>query len=156
LLLRVIDPGLFTLADGRAVGTHGKLYGVLSSISRARQIMTEKKRHTILVVEDVDEISSNMTSALKERGHQVERASNAEQAIKMAETNRPALILTDLDLPTFDSLLDLVRAHADLKNMVVAVIDINHPRVHEPRVNVLNDFEALDDLLQSSQKSQPL
>jgi CheY-like chemotaxis protein len=117
--------------------------------------MTEKKQHTVLVVEDVDEISSNMASALKERGHRVEHASNAKQAIKMAETNRPAMILTDLDLPTFDSLLDLVRGHADLKNMVVAVIDINHPQVHERRVNVLRDFQALDDLLQSSQKSQP-
>lgn len=103
--------------------------------------------HTILVVEDVDEISSNMSAALKDRGHNVERASNAEQAIRMAEANRPAMILTDLDLPTFDRLLELLRAHADLKNMMVAIIDINDPKVDGSQVSVVRDFQALDDLI---------
>ena len=107
--------------------------------------------HTILVVEDVDEISANMSAALKGRGHLVERASNAEQAIRMAEQNRPAMILTDLDLPTFDKLLKLLRAHADLKNMVVAIVDINHPQVADQTVNILCDFQALDELIESSQ-----
>jgi len=107
--------------------------------------------HTILVVEDVDEISANMSAALKGRGHRVEHASNAEQAIKMAEENRPAMILTDLDLPTFDNLMNLVRGHADLKNMLVAIIDINDPPVSDKTVNILCDFQALDDLIESSQ-----
>ena len=107
--------------------------------------------HTILVVEDVDEISASMSAALKERGHLVERASNAEQAIRMAEQNRPAMILTDLDLPTFDKLLKLLRAHADLKNTVVAIVDINHPQVTDQTVNILCDFQELDELIESSQ-----
>ena len=112
--------------------------------------MTEKQLHTILVVEDVDEISANMTAALKERGHLVERASHAEQAIQMAEENRPALILTDLDLPTFDKLMNLLRAHTHLKNMLVAIIDINSPEVSDQTVNILCDFQALDDLIESA------
>jgi PleD family two-component response regulator len=115
--------------------------------------VSKDKPHTILVVEDVDEISANMTAALKQRGHRVEQASNAEQAIQMAEENRPALILTDLDLPTFNQLLNLLLAHADLKNMPVAIMDINHPKVDHDRVNVLHDFQALDDLIQSSQQA---
>lgn len=114
--------------------------------------MAEKKMHTILVVEDNDEISSNMRSALEQRGHRVERALNAEDAIQMAEQNRPAMILTDLDLPTFDQLLKSLRGHADLKNMIVAIIDINHPDTSETRVNVLRDFQALDDLIAASQE----
>jgi len=105
--------------------------------------------HTILVVEDVDEISSNMSAALKERGHRVERASDAEEAIRMAEANRPAMILTDLELPTFDTLLESLRAHADLKNMVVAIIDINEPKVDKSQVNVVRDFQALDALIKA-------
>lgn len=112
-----------------------------------------KKPHTILIVEDVDEISESMSGALRKRGHRVERASNADQAIQMAEENRPALILTDLDLPTFNQLLNLLLAHADLKNMPVAIMDINHPKVYHNRVNVLHDFQALDDLIRSSQQS---
>ncbi|HMH45229.1 MAG TPA: response regulator [Pyrinomonadaceae bacterium] len=115
--------------------------------------MSKNKAHTILVVEDVDEISANMVAALKERGHLVERASDAEQAIQMAEENRPEMILTDLDLPTFDNLMNLLRAHTVLKNMVVAIIDINHPEVSDQTVNVLRDFQALDDLIESTPAS---
>jgi DNA-binding response OmpR family regulator len=112
--------------------------------------MADKHMHTILVVEDNDEISSNMRLALLQRGHRVERAFNAEDAIQMAEQNRPAMILTDLDLPTFDQLLESLRGHADLKNMIVAIIDINHPDIIEPGINVLRDFQALDDLIKAS------
>ena len=115
--------------------------------------MAEKLKQTVLVVEDVDEISLNMSTALNKRGHLVEHASNAEQAIQMAEANRPAMILTDVDLPTFDQLLKLIRGHDGLKNMIVAIIDINDPKVKDGSVNVLVDFQALDDLIESSQQA---
>ena len=108
--------------------------------------------HTILVVEDVAQISSSMRAALDKRGHRVVHASSAEQAIQIAEVNRPAIILTDLELPTFDELLSLLRGHADLKDTVVAIIDLNHPDV-DGNIKVLRDFQALDDLIQSSVKS---
>lgn len=112
-------------------------------------------KHTVLVVEDVAEISSSMRSALDKRGHHVVHASNAEEAIEIAEVNRPAIILTDLELPTFDKLLSLLRAHANLNDTVVAIIDLNHPEV-DGNIRVLPDFQALDDLLQSSEKpAQP-
>jgi len=117
--------------------------------------MSEDQKRTVLVVEDVDEITLNMTSALKKRGHHVVHASNAEDAIQMAEANRPAMILTDLDLPTFDNLLSLLRAHRTLGNLKVAIIDINHPQIKDKRVNVLTDFQALDDLMESPEKSRP-
>ncbi len=113
--------------------------------------MSENQKRTVLVVEDVDEITSNMTSALKKRGHHVMHAVDAEDAIRAAEQNRPTIILTDLDLPTFDKLLSLLRGHDDLKNMVVAIIDINHPTVKDSSVNVLTDFQGLDDLMEASQ-----
>jgi len=89
-----------------------------------------------------------MSAALDKRGHHVVHASNAEDAIQIAETKRPAVILTDLELPTFDQLLSLLRGHADLKNTVVAIIDLNHPKV-DGDIKVLPDFEALDDLIQA-------
>ena len=101
------------------------------------------------MVEDVAEISSSMSAALDKRGHRVMQASNAEQAIQIAEVSRPALILTDLELPSFDKLLSLLKGHAHLNKTVVAVIDLNHPKV-DASIKVLPDFQALDDLLQSS------
>ena len=82
-------------------------------------------------------------------------ASDAEQAIQIAEVNRPALILTDLELPTFDKLLNLLRGHADLNDTLVAIIDLNHPKV-DGNIKVLADFQALDDLLHASGNSDPL
>lgn len=116
----------------------------------AEKDVAEKQKHTVLVVEDVEEISANMASALDKRGHRVMHAVSAGEAIQMAEAHRPTMILTDLDLPTFDELLRLLRGHADLKNTVVAIIDINHPTVKDSSVNVLNDFQALDDLMDVS------
>ena len=112
--------------------------------------MSEDQKRTVLVVEDVDEITLNMTWALKRRGHRVVHASNAEDAIEMAEANRPAMILTDLELPTFDKLLSLLRVHRTLGNLKVAIIDINDPKVKDKSVNVLTDFQALDDLMDAS------
>ena len=117
--------------------------------------MPEKQRRTVLVVEDVDEISANMASALDKRGHRVLHAANAEDAIQMAEANRPAMILTDLDLPTFDRLLNLLRDHTTLKNLKVAIIDINNPHVTDSSVNVLTDFQGLDDLMDTSSDGRP-
>ena len=93
-----------------------------------------------------------MRAALDKRGHHVVHASNAEDAIQMAEMRRPAIILTDLELPTFSDLLGRLRGHADLKDTVVAIIDLNHPDV-DGNIKVLPDFEALDDLVQASAKS---
>ena len=96
----------------------------------------------------------NMTAALKKRGHRAVHASNAEDAIQMAEINRPAMILTDLDLPTFDKLLSLLRAHRTLGNLKVAIIDINHPTIKDESVHVLEDFQSLDDLMDASEEAQ--
>jgi chemosensory pili system protein ChpA (sensor histidine kinase/response regulator) len=108
------------------------------------------KRRTILVVEDVDEIRSQMSEMLRKKGHQILSAANAEDAIKIAEHDRPHMILTDLDLPTFDALVQLVRAHKDLGTIPMAVIDINGPELKPTQdVKILSDFEQLDYFLQS-------
>ncbi len=113
--------------------------------------MSTPTGRTILVVEDVDEISSQMNRLLTKRGHRVLQASNAEEAIRIAEANHPTIILTDLDLPTFDTLMKLVEEHKDLRNLLVAIIDIDTPKVSDGRLKVLADFDSLDDLIASTQ-----
>jgi CheY-like chemotaxis protein len=109
------------------------------------------KPKTILVVEDVDEISSQMGAVLCKKGHRILRAANATDAIQIAERDRPHMILTDLDLPSFDSLMRLVRDHKDLKNMPVAIIDIDDTGlIPQDGLKVLSNFDQLDELLDSS------
>ena len=111
---------------------------------------------TILVVEDIDEISLQMHQLLDRRGHRVLHASNAEEAISIAEKDHPLMILTDMELPTFDVLLKLLRAHDGLKNMVVAIIDIYEPKMTDDSIKVLPDFAALDTLISATYKGQQL
>ncbi len=113
--------------------------------------MTITTGRTILVVEDIDEISVQMNQLLTKRGHRVLQASNAEEAILIAEQSHPAMILTDLDLPTLGLLTKLISEHKDLGELVVAVIDINTPEVSDGRLRVLPDYDALDDLIGSTQ-----
>ena len=92
-----------------------------------------------------------MYQLLTKRGHRVLQASNAEDAIQIAEQSHPAMILTDLDLPTLDLLMKLIAEHKDLGELAVAIIDINNPEVSNNRLKILPDYSALDDLISSTQ-----
>ena len=110
------------------------------------------KTRTVLVVEDVDEISSQMGAMLRQKGHLILNAVNADEAIRIAERNRPSMILTDLDLPTFDALVRRVREHTVLRDTLVAIIDINDPEINpQDNLKVLHNFEQLDELLDSAE-----
>jgi CheY-like chemotaxis protein len=116
-------------------------------IEAVSKIVERGNTRTVLVVEDVEEISSQMATMLRGKGHRVIFATDAREAISEAEREPPALILTDLDLPSFDTLLNLVREHEALKKIDVVVIDINHPHLSRNDVKVLNNFDQLDNLL---------
>lgn len=108
-----------------------------------------KGKRTILIVEDEDEIGSNMNAMLARKGYRVLRAKNDDEAITSAEQDRPTMILTDLDLPTLDSMILRIRAHETLKNMLVAVIDIDGPAPKDG-IKILNNFDELDQLISST------
>lgn len=112
----------------------------------------KRKDKTVLIVEDVEEIISQMRAMLHHRGHRILQAANAQEAIEIAERERPNMILTDLDLPTFDLLVRGVRGHKDLSNMLMAIMDINGPVLRaEDNLKVLANFNQLDALLDSAE-----
>ena len=77
-------------------------------------------------------------------------AVNADEAITIAEQRRPVMILTDLELPTLGFLMQRIRGDGDLKDMRVAIIDVNGPEVRqEYEMTVLADFDQLDAAIQS-------
>jgi CheY-like chemotaxis protein len=125
---------------------------VLNNTQQRRcNLSYKRKRKTVLIVEDVDEISSQMGAMLRRKGHRILQAANAADAIRIAEHKRPNMILTDLDLPTFDSLVRLVRGHEELSHMLVAVIDIDDPDLREQDgLKVLSNFDQFDDLIDAA------
>lgn len=111
--------------------------------------MRAKEKHgkTVLVVEDQDEISQNMKAMLARKGYHVLNAVDAEGAISIARECAPSIILTDLDLPTLDQLMEELALQDGLSRIPVVVIDINHPENARDDVRILNSFEDLDELL---------
>jgi CheY-like chemotaxis protein len=56
----------------------------------------------ILLVED-DEMSADMlVRRLRRRGHEVLHATDGAQAVAMTRTDRPELVLMDMNLPVMD------------------------------------------------------
>jgi DNA-binding NtrC family response regulator len=114
--------------------------------------MTEKsKTRIIIVVEDDPEISSQMGGMITAKGHRPLFASSAEEAIGIAEQDRPAMVLTDVQLPTLDTLLHLLSKHKTLQDMTVAIIDLDQPDLSHltlrQNLRILIDFDHLDDFV---------
>ncbi len=59
---------------------------------------------TVLVVEDFEDNRFMMRRLLEMSGYRVVEAVNGEQAVEVAATERPDLILMDLSLPKLDGL----------------------------------------------------
>jgi DNA-binding NtrC family response regulator len=121
-----------------------------SSVSSGAEGNRLKKKgvNTILVVEDIPEIALHMKRRLIERGHKVIWEQDPGNAIQIAEQNPPSIILTDLELPKLELLLELVNKHPHLNKLPVAAIDINHSEFNG-RVKILPDFDALEEFVEA-------
>ena len=79
---------------------------------------------TILVVEDYEDTSLAMRLALEEKGYHILEASDGEQAVRLAERERPEVILMDLNLPVLDgfSAAERIRANPELKETIIVAV----------------------------------
>jgi two-component system cell cycle response regulator DivK len=65
---------------------------------------TEKNEKTLLLVEDTEDNRFMLRRLLEMEGYRVVEARNGEEAVKVAQNEKPALILMDLSLPVIDGL----------------------------------------------------
>ena len=64
----------------------------------------EKSTRRIMVVEDYDDTRMLLKQGLEMLGYSVLEASNGQEAVDIADRERPDLILMDLDLPILDGI----------------------------------------------------
>ncbi len=113
---------------------------------------------TILVVEDYEDTSLAMRLALDQKGYHILEASDGEQAVRVAERERPDVVLMDLNLPVLDGFAAArrIRADPELKETVIIAVTAYHDP--ELRARALDagcnafvtkpiDFEGLGDLI---------
>ena len=106
------------------------------------------ERTRVLLVEDVDWIRAMMRASLEAQGYGVTEARDEREAVAAAERERPRLLLTEEELPTFDALMRSSRAHPALALVPVAVInpDAEDGTLYDG-AHVLSDYEQLERLL---------
>ena len=81
-------------------------------------------RPTVLVVEDFEDNRFMMRRLLEMSGYRVVEAVNGNQAVEVAERERPDIILMDLSLPMLDGLAATrrIRAHDGLSKVPIVAV----------------------------------
>jgi len=78
----------------------------------------------ILVVDDEDDILRFLELVLREKGYQVVTAGSGHEALKLAQLNRPDLVLLDIMMPQMDGweVLKLLRVADATAGVPVAML----------------------------------
>ena len=86
--------------------------------------MQEKSKPTILVVDDFDDSRLLLRTWLERKGFQVIEAENGNEAVSQAESQRPDLIIMDLEMPELDGLAATrkIRNMQELKGVPVLAV----------------------------------
>ena len=120
---------------------------------------SEKNRPRLLLVEDSGDNRFMMKRLLEMNDYQVLEAVNGVQAVKIAERERPDLILMDLSLPIVDGLAATrrIRRFPELKEVPIVIITAHdtadfHAEALASGCNEYVtkpiDFSQLEDVLQ--------
>ena len=67
-------------------------------------MQSQEQTETVLLVEDTEDNRFMMRRLLEMAGYHVVEATNGEEAVTLAQSERPDLILMDLSLPVIDGL----------------------------------------------------
>jgi CheY-like chemotaxis protein len=79
---------------------------------------------TIMVVEDFEDNRFMMRRLLEMSGYRVLEAVNGEEAVELAQRERPGLILMDLSLPQLDGLAATrrIRQHPEMRDVPIVAV----------------------------------
>jgi CheY-like chemotaxis protein len=93
--------------------------------------------HTVLVVDDEEDIRTFLGSVLEREGYETLLAADGEEAFDLLSNERPAVVLLDLQMPNQTGTQFYRRLHnhhelADIPVIVVSGIAGRHLAVREP------------------------
>ena len=91
----------------------------------------------ILLVEDNDNNRLLVRDVLQASGYRVVEAENAEDGLRMAAEQRPALILMDIQLPGMNGIEALQRLRADPATRAIPVIAVTASAMTQDRRQIM-------------------
>jgi two-component system, cell cycle response regulator DivK len=92
----------------------------------------------ILVVEDNDKNMKLFRDVLRATGYDTLEAATAEDAIELALTHTPGLILMDVQLPGMDGTDALARLRADVRTAAIPVLALTAQAMYGDRERFLD------------------
>lgn len=98
--------------------------------------MNEKKKKSILIVEDDKAILKSLKDILQSEGYSVDTAENGQEAIQKSKEKFFNMALLDIKLPDMEGTKLLVTMHEDLPKMMKIMVT-GHPSL-ENSVEALN------------------
>lgn len=112
---------------------------------------SEGNGRTVLVLEDQEWIRSGMKRSLEQRGYRVLEASGCEDALGITETSRPALILTEEQVPCFEDFMAGLRQRALPQAIPVVIInpDAEDQTLYGDAL-ILTDYSHIERLMDAS------
>ena len=86
--------------------------------------MENTARHTVMIVDDYDDVRNILKLWVEKHGCRVVEASGGDEAVETAERERPSLILMDLSMPEIDGFAATfrIRQIEDLKDVPIIAI----------------------------------
>ena len=118
----------------------------------------DRSSRTIMVVDDEQDIREMMRVLLEEDGYCVLEAENGQQAVELAQSESPDLILMDLSMPVLDGFAATRRLREITKPAELPIIAVTAHDTPEHRTSASDagineyltkpiDFAKLDQLL---------
>jgi DNA-binding response OmpR family regulator len=100
---------------------------------------------TVLIIEDDPNVRKFVSVNLSRRGYRVISATDGEDGLTQARTERPDLVLLDLKLPGADgwATLEALRADPDLTHILVVIITASAVEEEERRARQLGAVNYL-------------
>ena len=92
---------------------------------------------TILVVEDNEKNRRLLRDVLQFKGYQILESETAEEGIRIAHENKPALILMDFHLPGMNGIQALEVLRADAATRAIPVIAVTASAMTEDRQKIM-------------------
>jgi CheY-like chemotaxis protein len=122
------------------------------------RVASTGNNHSVLIVEDNEDGRFMLRTFLQLKGYRVLEASDGMEAITAATSQRPDLILMDLQLPRLDGLSVARQLRLDPMSRYVPIVIVSgwDPKKHRPQAMVAGcdeylfkpvDFSLLDEIL---------
>jgi two-component system cell cycle response regulator DivK len=91
----------------------------------------------ILIVEDNEKNRKLVRDVLTHEGYRILETENGEDAVRLAQAERPALVLMDIQLPGIDGIEALRRLRGDAATRTIPVIAVTASAMTQDRTTIM-------------------